>query len=297
MSDRLIDFYKKAKNYYLFQEENERWMVTTGWFYRLIKFIKQDGTYLDVGCGGGVLVNEIRKEKQIVGIGSDISLEGCKIGKKNGGHFVVSDSYKLAFKNNSIDNVSSFGLLEHIEDVETTLLEIIRVLKLRGYLFLFVPQWLPYGRMRTKYWEFLLVVLCLYFIRCIVKRTSELVTLKIPFKVENKQEWEDSENLRNINDLDACSMILGISIVDYLKRNNMFEIIAYDTWFHNHDYHKQKFLIYWKKKLFTKEFSSITLRIVYHGIHYVRFKAISSMPIFKHFGHCTSIIAVKKSSF
>jgi len=215
MSDRLIDFYKKAKSYYSFQEENERWMVTTGWFYRLLEFIKQDSTYLDVGCGGGILVNEIMKEKQIVGIGSDISMEGCKIGKKNGGHFVISDSYKLAFKTNSIDNVSSFGLLEHVQDVETALLEIIRVLKLRGYLFLYVPQWLPYGRMRTKYWESLLIILCLYFIRSVVRCTGELVTLKIPFKVENKQEWEDRENLRNINDLDACSMTLGISIVDY----------------------------------------------------------------------------------
>lgn len=53
MSDKLIDFYKKAKNYYLFQEENERWMITTGWFNRLLEFIKQDDTYLDVGCGGG----------------------------------------------------------------------------------------------------------------------------------------------------------------------------------------------------------------------------------------------------
>lgn len=82
-----------------------------------------------------------------------------------------------------------------------------------------------------------------------------------------------------------------------LKRNNMFEIIAYDTWFHFHDYHKQKFLIYWKKKLFTKEFGSIAIRIVYHGIHYMRFKAISLMPIIKHFGHCTSIIAIKKVHF
>lgn len=49
--------------------------------------------------------------------------------------FVVGNVYALPFEDNSFDILTSFGLLEHFEDVEKVIAEMVRVLRPGGFFF------------------------------------------------------------------------------------------------------------------------------------------------------------------
>ena len=113
-------------------------------FYKVIlKIVKniKINTILDVGCGEGFTLNKFKKEgigKTYKGI--DYSNDAILIGKKLYPDLDLSQGniYKLPFKNNSFDLVVCNEVLEHLENPEKGIKELIRVSK--KYILLSVPN-------------------------------------------------------------------------------------------------------------------------------------------------------------
>ncbi len=96
---------------------------------------------LDVGCGEGVTLDKFQEKKigkQLVGI--DYSDEALEIGKRIYPHLTLKkgDIYDIKEKDNSYDLVMATEVLEHLEDYEQGLQELVRVSK--KYVLISVPN-------------------------------------------------------------------------------------------------------------------------------------------------------------
>lgn len=97
---------------------------------------------LDIGSGTGRILKSILPLNPKYIIASDISkamLEKLKSNYQKGAHYkkiitINAPSDRLTLKNNSVDIVTSFHLVKHLEDIKPTIKEISRVLKPNGYL-------------------------------------------------------------------------------------------------------------------------------------------------------------------
>lgn len=108
--------------------------------YRLLKPLKLN-SILDVGCGEGITLSKFEKErigKKLFGI--DYSDDALKIGKKIYPHLNLKKGniYNIKEKDNSFDLVMATEVLEHLDDPEGALKELIRVSK--KYVMLSVPN-------------------------------------------------------------------------------------------------------------------------------------------------------------
>src|SRR3989344_3585464 len=141
---KITDNYKKHKN----NNPLQKYLLNN--FYKsLIEMLKQvqhDKDYviktiLDAGCGEGFTLNKLYQEEmgeELEGI--DGSEEAISIGKKIHPHLSLKRAsiYKLPYKDSSFDLVLSTEVLEHLEEPEKALKEIIRVT--RKYILLSVPN-------------------------------------------------------------------------------------------------------------------------------------------------------------
>ena len=59
--------------------------------------------------------------------------------KKINGKFIEAKGEKLPFKNEELDAILSFDTFEHVQNVEQTLAECMRVLRIKGCLFVVFP--------------------------------------------------------------------------------------------------------------------------------------------------------------
>lgn len=109
--------------------------------------IKKNDIVLDLGCGNGMHSIKIAKTcKEIIAIDSDIrQLEiGEYLSKEqniNNIKFIQNNlENKLPFNNNYFDKILCLDVLEHLYNREMCLLEIKRVLKPNGIVFISVPN-------------------------------------------------------------------------------------------------------------------------------------------------------------
>lgn len=73
---------------------------------------KLEGSILEIGCGRGVDTKYI-KSKQVLGL--DIDEAACQLYTKNTGfNAKIGDAEKLPFRDATFDNVTAFGVLEHM---------------------------------------------------------------------------------------------------------------------------------------------------------------------------------------
>ena len=104
---------------------------------------------LDVGCGNG---DDVRTIARIVGdsgsvIGIDISktmVDGAQNHPDNEElpvTFLVDDGHKLQFPDNSFDRCRSDRVLQHVQDRDAALSEMIRVTRPDGWIVTFDPDW------------------------------------------------------------------------------------------------------------------------------------------------------------
>ena len=96
---------------------------------------------LDAGCGEGFSLNKLISNKigdELEGI--EYSKEAIALGEKlfPNANIKLGDIYNLPYKTDSFDLVVCTEVLEHLEDPQKALLEIIRVSK--KYLILSVPN-------------------------------------------------------------------------------------------------------------------------------------------------------------
>lgn len=111
----------------------------------LDKFDINNKTILDVGSSFGWLEREILKTgktNKLIGVDPDEDAVGFAQKKVKGAKFLVGDALNLPIKNNQIDVVTLFDVIEHVPDnFETKALsEANRVLKKGGLLFLSTPN-------------------------------------------------------------------------------------------------------------------------------------------------------------
>ncbi|MCL4354005.1 class I SAM-dependent methyltransferase [Patescibacteria group bacterium] len=96
---------------------------------------------LDAGCGEGFTLNKLRESR--IGKtheGIDYSKEAISLGKKvyPDLHISQGNIYDLKYKSNSFDLVICSEVLEHLEDPQKALKELVRVSK--KYIVLSVPN-------------------------------------------------------------------------------------------------------------------------------------------------------------
>jgi len=136
------------------------WNEHTGWAAGLHKmnpvrasyfettFIKHFGDhskskkYLDIGCGGGILSEEMAKRGFNV-TAIDLSPASIETAKQHAAkmnvtniNYLVGNAYSLPFENESFDAVIMSDVLEHIHDLPKAIIEISRVLTPNG-IFVF----------------------------------------------------------------------------------------------------------------------------------------------------------------
>lgn len=109
---------------------------------------KTKGKLLDVACGKGLLLKEIRSfNAELELYGSDISDYAIKVARENveGATFSVDDGESLSLKSNYFDYVTCLGGLEYYDNPPNGAKEIARVLKRSGVAILFVPNLMFFG--------------------------------------------------------------------------------------------------------------------------------------------------------
>lgn len=102
---------------------------------------------LEVGCGQGFHANTlVSKNTSVTAI--DISEKDVEISKTrySGVNFLVMDSQKMEFENDSFDEVYAIDVLEHVDSLDTVLSEMARVTKKDGFLMVDVPYY------KSEYW-------------------------------------------------------------------------------------------------------------------------------------------------
>lgn len=96
---------------------------------------------LDEGCGGGTYTEHLAKFS--TAIASDISRNALANAQaslrrlSNRIHFIVCDIEHLPLRNNIVDKIACVDILEHVMNVNRSILEIARVLKTSGRVLIF----------------------------------------------------------------------------------------------------------------------------------------------------------------
>ncbi|MBU90764.1 hypothetical protein CMO94_04430 [Candidatus Woesearchaeota archaeon] len=105
------------------------------------KYVKPGARYLDLGCGAGLSSNMLSKYYDVTG--SDYSKPVLDYARKHFKkiEFKREDARNLSFKDNSFDAVCACGFIEHINDVDRVLNEMLRVTKKNGFVILVSPNW------------------------------------------------------------------------------------------------------------------------------------------------------------
>ena len=121
-------------------EENHWWFTSRREMIKiLLEDFPKDSEILDVGCSGGVLLKELKKEgfRNIIGI--DISEKAIDLCKKNGlKNLYVMDGGDLKFRN-KFDLIIASDVLEHIENDKKVVESWKKALKKGGKVICFVP--------------------------------------------------------------------------------------------------------------------------------------------------------------
>ena len=96
---------------------------------------------LDVGCGVGQVVLKL-KERGFSAYGIDVSEANIARATQHSPSCTLYNGKKLPFENNFFDSVGSLNVLEHVEEPELFLQELVRVTKPQGKITVSSPNFL-----------------------------------------------------------------------------------------------------------------------------------------------------------
>lgn len=104
-----------------------------------------DRTILDIACGTGYGIDHMINAGAKSAIGVDIAVDSVRyargrFGKNEEAVFICADGVNLPFSDGSIDVVTSFETIEHVEQYDRLLAEFNRVLKQDGILICSTPN-------------------------------------------------------------------------------------------------------------------------------------------------------------
>ena len=97
--------------------------------FKINDWISRDSKVLDLGCGDGSLLNDLRKEKSASGLGIEIDAEKIKCCLKKGISVIEQDidSGLENFSNQSFDYVVMSQSIQALKKPEVALEEIVRI--------------------------------------------------------------------------------------------------------------------------------------------------------------------------
>lgn len=101
-----------------------------------------EGITLDVGAGDGLITSVIGA------FGIDNNKRAIELAKEKGVDIIEADVYDIPFQSNYFDNVIMADVIEHLEFPGKGLLEVKRVLKDKGLLYIVTP---PQGGKKDIY--------------------------------------------------------------------------------------------------------------------------------------------------
>lgn len=122
---------------------------------RLLELLHEDGgKLLDVGCGPGVMVEDLlRLGYELWGMDAAPSMiDECRknFGRVEQAHFAVGNATHIEFPNESFDTVICMGVIDHVEEDELAIKEMLRVLRNQGTLLIAFPnRYSPWGWWRN----------------------------------------------------------------------------------------------------------------------------------------------------
>jgi SAM-dependent methyltransferase len=100
------------------------------------------GSFLEVGCGAGVVLAAIREERpELRVVGSDLYPQALEIARRrvDGAELLERDARDLGF-DGEFDVVGAFDVIEHVDEDEQVLSELFRAARPGGGAILLVPQ-------------------------------------------------------------------------------------------------------------------------------------------------------------
>ena len=95
------------------------------------------GQLLDIGCND-CSITQFLPKTQFQYIGIDLSRHALQKGKHN--QRILSDACNLSFQDQTVDTVSCFEIIEHLQEPHKIIEEIARVLKPKGNLLISTPN-------------------------------------------------------------------------------------------------------------------------------------------------------------
>lgn len=107
----------------------------------LLKFLPQEGRILDVGCGVGNMLMQLKNDTRYTTSGVEISKDAAERAQQNGLNVLNGNLFDANFEDESFDAVFLLYVLEHVDNPLEVLKEIKRILKKNGLLFLAVPNY------------------------------------------------------------------------------------------------------------------------------------------------------------
>lgn len=107
----------------------------------LLKFLPDGGKVLDIGCGVGNMLQQIRNLSIYNSSGIEISKDAAQRAQKNGLKVFQGNLSEARLESESFDAVFLLYVLEHVDNPLWILKEINRILKKDGLLFLAVPNY------------------------------------------------------------------------------------------------------------------------------------------------------------
>lgn len=103
----------------------------------------EEETVLDIGCGGGTLLDMISRGAGLKrSFGVDASFGAIKYAAEHhtGPRYICADFYELPFKDSSFGAITAIEVLEHLHDPATALKELRRCIRSGGRILILVPN-------------------------------------------------------------------------------------------------------------------------------------------------------------
>lgn len=131
---------KFKKTYYRTASEGNKDFNKEIFFTKIIKYLNKEDVLCEFGCGDGSKLAHLKKYVNQM-YGFDISQEAIKRAKRNipKGNFFVSNSGKI-FREGQFDVTITLATLEHVDNPQIFLKEMIRVTKKGGYIIGLCPN-------------------------------------------------------------------------------------------------------------------------------------------------------------
>ncbi|MFC1678586.1 class I SAM-dependent methyltransferase, partial [Patescibacteria group bacterium] len=121
----------------------------THWWYKtrrkivndlIIKYFpeKPPKKILDIGCGAGALLSELKKNSECFGIDkSPLAIKFCR--KRSLNNIKYGDATNIPYEDHKFDLVLALDIIEHVQNDDQAIGEIKRVLRPDGKAIIFVP--------------------------------------------------------------------------------------------------------------------------------------------------------------